>query len=171
MKKMLAVFTLALVMAFSGSLALAQPSDDSSAPAPAFKKMSDEDHAAIAAMHKEYRQKITPLRDQMWAKRMEYKALVGNPNIKQADVQALVADMSKLRAQIRTEHEAYSDQLEAKGYAFGHGKNFGHRSWRGHCGDFGFDGEDGFGRGHGKHFAPKHGQKQGMKHGMKHGNW
>ena len=180
MKKALPALALALLLAFSGSLALAQPADDAPPPPPGVKQMSAEDQAAISAMRKAHRQKMAPLHDQMWAKQMEYEALSGNPNIKQSDIQALINDMTKLRAQIRTEREAYFDQIEAKGFApMGGPGYYGHRGWahdgggRGWCGQFGPDGD--YGPGHGKGYGPGPGKGKGYgkghKGGRHHADW
>lgn len=177
MKKALPVLALALLLAFSGSLALAQPANDTPPPPPGVKQMSAEDQAAISAMRQAHRQKMAPLHDQVRAKQMEYEALVGNPNIKQSDIQVLINDMTKLRAQIRAEREAYFDQIEAKGFAPMDGPGFfGHRGWahdgkgRGRCGNFGPGGSDdgygpGNGHGHGKGYA------KGRNGGRHHADW
>ncbi len=182
MKKTLPVSTLALTLALAlmltvgGGLALAQngkagqdniyPQATQQAPA-----MSPEDRAAMEAMWKAHHGKMAPLRDQMWGKKMEYEALVANPNTKPGDVRPLIDEMIQLRVQMRAERENFFGQMKDKGFGpefrrgmareFRHGKGLGHGPAMGPgmmggpglspCGMMG-DRDFGYGYGHGRHF-------------------
>lgn len=164
-KKSLPALTLALLMLFSVSAAMAQSKDKPAPPQgkerPALPegappaRLSPEDLAAIKAMRQEHHQKVDPIRDQLWAKQMEYDALTANPNSQHADIKAVIEEMKGLRAQLRAEKRTFQEAMEARGFDFGpgrHGPRFG-----GDC----FDRE--FGPKHPKAFKG-HGQDRGPRH-------
>lgn len=157
LKKTLPTLALALVMLFTVTTAMAQPKDKQAPPPapPQIAKMSPEDQAAMKALRKEHRQKMDPIRDQLWAKQMEYDALVANSNSKHQDIQAVIEDMKKLRIQMREERTKFHEAMEAKGFDFGPGKH-----WRG------FDDDRGCGKMHKGHrdFGPG-GPKAPRHHG------
>lgn len=151
-KKTLPTLALALVMLFTVSAAFAQPKEKAAppqAPPPPAAKISPEDQAAMKAMWKEHHLKVAPLGDQLWAKQMEYDALVANPNSKHEDIKALIEEMRKLRVEMRAEKTKFFEALEAKGYDRGPG-----RHW------FGFDGDR---RGPGYDHGPSKGRHRGPK--------
>lgn len=115
MKHTLSILTLALFLAFSASSLMAQPKDEAPAAPKKFEQISPEDRAAFMELRKNHHQKTYPLREQLWAKQMEYDALVANPNSKHSDIKAVIDDMSKLRAQLNTERENFFSQAESKG--------------------------------------------------------
>lgn len=164
-KKTMPALTLALLMLFSVSAAMAQSKDKTPPPQgqerPALPegappaRLSPEDMAAVKAMKREHRQKTEPLRDQFWAKRMEYEALVANPNSKHADIKAVIEEMKKLRAQLREERRTLDEALEARGFDFGPGRPGPHFG-----GDY-FDRE--FGPNHHRAFKG-HGPDRGPRH-------
>ena len=165
LKKILPITALIFVFAASGTMALAQPPKKGggppSGPAAMEAKLSPEDRTALEGLWQEHRQKMIPIKDRMWAKRMEYDALVANPNTKPAEVKAIIDEMGQLRVQMRGERESFFKQLEDKGFGPGSGKD-----WRGHGFHRGyFDGPDddfgpGCGFGPGKGRGPKHGGGQ-----------
>ena len=125
-KKTLPALVLALLMLFSVSAAMAQPKEKTPPPPPAKAQMSDEDWAAMKALREEHRIKLDPIRDQLWAKRLEYDALVANPNSKHEDIKAVIEEMRKLKVQEREEKLRHRTAMEAKGFEPGPG-----RHWRG----------------------------------------
>jgi len=149
LKKTLPTLTLALVMLFTVTTAMAQPKDKQAPPPVPAKaaQMSAEDQAAMKALWKEHRQKMAPVRDQFWAKQMEYDALVANQNSKHQDIQAVIEDMKKLRAQMRDERTKFHESMEAKGFDLGHGRHWpGFDEDRG-CGKMRHNGPKDFGPG------------------------
>lgn len=164
-KKTLPIMALFLLIAASGTMALAQPKagPGKAGPPPreAVAALSPEDRAALDGLWRDHRQTMMPLKDQMWAKRLEYDALAANPNSKPTEVKALIDEMVKLRVQMRGERESFFKQLEDKGFGPGSGKD-----WRGHGFHRAyFDGPDddfgpGCGFGPGKGRGPKHGGGQ-----------
>lgn len=143
LKKTLPILTVALVMLFTVTTAIAQPRDKQTSPPvpPNAAQMSAEDQAAMKALWKEHRQKADPIRDQLWAKQLEYDALTANPNSKHQDIQAVIEDMKKLRVQMREEKTKLFEAMEAKNFDFEPGKNwpcfnddrgYGRRHHKGH---------------------------------------
>lgn len=131
LRKTLPALALALVMLFTVSAAMAQPKEKTPPPPPAKAQISAEDRAAMKALWEEHRLKMDPIRDQLWAKHMEYDALVANPNSKHEDVKAVIEEMRKLKVQAREEKLRHRTAMEAKGFETGPG-----RHWRGHDDDF-----------------------------------
>jgi len=161
MKKTVAVLTLVMLFIFTVSTGMIMAQETVAAPppkAPKAEPMTPEQMEAYYAMTHDHRQKMAPLRDQMWAKQMEYEALLANPNTKPAEVKAVIDDMVKLRAQLRAERNDFYNQAKAKGFKPGH---MGHRGFgRGFgFGHFGFDD-------HGCGFGPGQGPWQGKGHGQ-----
>lgn len=136
LKKTLPILSLALVMLFTVATAMAQSKDKQAPPLPVPGKvaqLSAEDQAAMKALWKEHRQKMAPIRDHLWAKQMEYDALLANQNSKHQDVQAVIEDMKKLRVQVREERIRFQESMEAKGFNFRDDKLHGFDEDRG-CG-------------------------------------
>ncbi len=174
-KKTIPALALALIIAATSGLALAkankagQPGDNQAPPA--ISQMSSEDQTALAALWKAHQEKAAPLRDQMWAKRMAYQALMANPNTKPGDIQPVIDDMLRIKTQLRTEREAFFNQLEAKGYSVeqlrshfwpdGHGRHW-RGDWRG--GPCGRDWDDD-GHGYGPHRGGMMNDMSGMMDG------
>jgi|GEM_PF-6538319 len=158
MKKTIPAMALMLALMFAVSTAMAQPAaSDDKRPPQKMNQMSPEDRAAWEVLWNEHRQKMAPLRDQMWAKNMEYDFLMANPNTKPAEVKAVIDEMMRLKGQLRAEHEKFAEAAKAKGLdRHGFGPGF-HKGWRGHGLDGGFGDCPGFDRdrgpgrgGHGK---------------------
>ena len=59
-----------------------------------------------------FRAKAEPLRESMWQKRMELKALSPNPNTQPAEIKALVKEIGALHIQMKNERQALRDRLE-----------------------------------------------------------
>ncbi len=146
LKKALPVMAFLLMFTASASLAQAQPKGGAPEP-PA--QMSQEDRAAIDSMWQAHRQKMDPLKDQMWAKKMEYEALLANPNTKPNETKAVIDDMLKVRKDMRALRDDFAAQMKSKGYDFGPGFH-GHKYGGPGCG-FGPDFDDRPGPKKGKH--------------------
>lgn len=159
-KKTLPALALALALLFSVSVAMAQPKAKAAPPQAAISQISPEDQAAMKTLWSEHRLKMDPISEQLWVKKMEYDALVANPNSKHADIKAVIEDMRALKAQQREERQRFADAMDAKGFDCpgrhmmgGLGKD---------CPAFG-----GHGYGHGGQMMGKH--QRGAKFG--HYNW
>lgn len=117
MKKFLPAFVFCLLTAFAASAALAQ--------APEGQELTHEDYAKYQALAAAHCDKMITLKDAFWAKEMEYHALANNSTTSRSDIQALIADMGKIKKQMRETRKAYRDDLKAKGWSHfarpGHG--------------------------------------------------
>ena len=130
--------------------ALAQPAETGGGSEPPAKVAGQKDHAALAGLWAEHWQKSGPLRDQLWAKKMEYEALTRRGgDFKMAEVKALTDEMVRLKAQLRAERQKFFERMKAQGLSgaafFGPdgqpgrgcgGSRFllrdGHEDWGGH---------------------------------------
>ena len=158
MKKTVAVLTFVMLFIFTVStgMVMAQEKDGAAPPKPPkADRMTPEEWEAYSTMMYDHHQKMAPVRDQLWAKQLEYEALAANPNSKPAEVKAVIDDMVKLKAQLRAEKNDFYNQAKAKG--FKHGK-WGHRGFG--PGHFGPD-DDGYGCG----FGPGKGHWGGKGYG------
>jgi len=167
MKKTVAFLTLVMLFIFTVStgMVMAQEKDSPPPPkAPKADQMTPEQWEAYSTMLFDHRQKMAPVRDQLWAKHLEYDALAANPNTKPAEIKAVIDDMVKLKAQLREERNNFFNQAKAKGFKPGHFR--GHKGFG--PGHFGPDG-DGFGCGKGNWQGHGYGKgKGGRGH---HGEW
>lgn len=99
--------------------------------------LTTEQRASYDKIMQEYDAKVTPLRDEMWAKHTELKALSGNPKTEPGTISKLVQDMSNTRVKLRQEREVLAQRLEKElGIKSGFGRG-------------GFHGGKGMMRGHG----------------------
>jgi hypothetical protein len=159
-RRFLPALALILTLALSaGGWALAQEGSDPAA-GPAYKQLGPEERKALEAMRRSHRQKVAPLRDQLWAKNKEYEAMAANPNTKPAEIKAIVSEMLKLKAELRQERESFFSQAQAQGFYPGPGFRRGH-DYESGCGcGLGWDGPgrgEGPGRGHGQGHGRRHG--------------
>lgn len=155
LKKTLPTMALVLAFAASSGLALAQNNEtDAPRQAPPKSDFSPEQWNAFEEMRSAHYQKTAPLRDQMWAKEMEYEALAANPNTKPAEIRAIIDEMVKIRTQLRAERESFFKEMKGKGFGpeFGYHKGFGHGYGKGW----------GHGKGWGYHNKMKHGGYYGQ---------
>lgn len=156
-KKTLPAMALMLTLLFAVSAAIAQTPDSGDKKAAVRAgQMSPEDQAAWAELWKEHREKIEPLRDQIWAKQMEYDFLVANPNTKPTDIKAVIDEMLRLKDQMRTERNRLTEASRAKGlnlHKFGPGfmKDWGGHGSEGDCQCPGFGPAKNPGKGHSRH--------------------
>lgn len=99
-----------------------------------YTKLSPEKQKAWDASWREHQAVMQPLRDQMWRKNMEYKALSGNSNMKPEELRVLLDEMSDLRTKMRAQGEKFHDKLIKDGFdqwvigprgGYGHGGGHG----------------------------------------------
>lgn len=161
-RKMLPAAAAITMMLFTSGTAFAQAKDEKGPPPvpPAFAEISAEDRAALDKLFDDHRTKTAPLRDQLWAKRMEYEALSDNPNVKPDEIKALVAEMSKLRTQLRGERDTLRKALNDKGFDRRHFRGYhGHKARFYDHGGF-YDDDRDFGR----PGPPRHGKGPRVHH-------
>jgi len=75
-------------------------------------QLTPEKQEAYRKIMKSFQDKVEPLRESMWQKRLELKALSPNPNTQPADIKALVKEIGDLHTQMRNERQALNDRLE-----------------------------------------------------------
>lgn len=68
-----------------------------------YNAMTPEMQAKHDAIMEDFYNKIMPLRDKIWAKKAQLRALSGNPNMKPADYTKLTDEIVALRQQMRQE--------------------------------------------------------------------
>ncbi len=119
MKKTLPILALAMITMFAVTAVRAQ-SAETTTPPKAMPKMgqmmSPENQAARMELWQAHQKKVGPIRDQLWAKKMEYEFLVSRPEAKLADVKPIIEEMVKLKGQLRTERESFAAEARAKGF-------------------------------------------------------
>jgi len=92
--------------------------------------LSPEKAASAEKIYDRGQAKIQPLRDNLYAKRLELNALAQNPNTKPATIKALAQDITELRQDIREQRDIMATSLEKET-----GMNAGyHRGGRGMMG-------------------------------------
>ena len=98
------------------------------APCEAMPNLTEDQLAQLDKYHKEHYAAVAPLRDQLAEKRMTLNALSRNPNTSPDELRALTADITKLRAQIRTVNEDFRAKMQKEGLpcpGFRHHDGFG----------------------------------------------
>ena len=84
-----------------------------------------EQRATIQKIVDAHQEKLYELREKIWAKHTELQALSNSGKAEKADIQSLVADISKLRDAMNKERLAIRADIEKqtglKGYGYGHG--------------------------------------------------
>lgn len=107
-----------------------------------YDNLTPEKQAAVDKIFDKHEKKIFDLHEQYWAKSTELEALTASGKAERADIQGLVADMGKLRAQMHQERESLFNELSKEtGVKFGRGMGYGMGPGFGH---------DGMGRGMGR---------------------
>ena len=81
-------------------------------PCGQFRDLTPEKRKALMAAFIEHRQKIYPLREQFWAKRVLLRALSNNQKTEPQQLTALVEELSALRRQIRAERLAFQTAVQ-----------------------------------------------------------
>ena len=84
-----------------------------------------EQRATIQKIVDAHQEKLYELREKIWAKHTELQALSNSGKAEKADIQSLVADISKLRDAMNKERLAIRTDIEKQtgltGYGYGHG--------------------------------------------------
>ncbi|WP_066854705.1 Spy/CpxP family protein refolding chaperone [Halodesulfovibrio spirochaetisodalis] len=78
------------------------------AAGPTWTDLSEAQQQKYMTLHDGFIKKTTPLRDAMWAKRVELEAVMNNENVDVEKVKNIVTEINKLRAEMRTEREAFA---------------------------------------------------------------
>lgn len=76
------------------------------------QNMTAEQQATMQELYDSHMQKMTPLREQLWAKNTELDALSGNANVKPEEIKKLVSEIATLRSQMNKEMTAFRDQAQ-----------------------------------------------------------
>lgn len=109
-------------------------------------------------LHDKLVKKTTPLRESLWAKNVELKALMQNDNVNTKEVNRVVAEVKELRAKMRAEREAFNAEVKNK---------VGIEPLRNPHGRMMNDCPvSNCGRGHGRHGGHGNGMGRGMGRGM-----
>ena len=92
--------------------------------------------ASIPMVAMAYHDAVRPIYDQLTQKGLELRALSPNPNVKPEELKAVIADISKLHAQLRTINEDFYSKMADAGLpcvgAYRHGGY--HHGGNGWCG-------------------------------------
>jgi zinc resistance-associated protein len=75
-------------------------------------QLTPEKQNAYRTIMQEFRDKMVPLRETMWQKRMELEALSPNPNTQPDEIKGLVKEIGALHTRMRGEREGLRDRLE-----------------------------------------------------------
>jgi Spy/CpxP family protein refolding chaperone len=91
--------------------------------------LPQEQRDAVWKMEREYREKIQPIRDQLWIKSRMVDALSGNSRVEPKEIRSLVDEMAALRTQLRDAREAFADRVKQEAGVdmplYGHGMGRG----------------------------------------------
>ncbi|WP_273522902.1 periplasmic heavy metal sensor [Mailhella massiliensis] len=108
------------------------------APCESMPRLTEEQRAQMVKLHEEHRAAVAPLREQIAEKRMTLNALSRNPNTSPDELRALTADISRLRAKMRTVNDDFRAKMQKQGlpcaefgrhdgYGPRHHDGYGHR--------------------------------------------
>lgn len=163
-KESLVASSLAIVLFLAMSIAaIAQdnqgpPPPPDGQPAPgAPPALTPEQRAQQDALFSDYFQKVRPLRQDLYDQRLIYEALVGNPNAKLEDIQAVVKEMHRLRDELYKHRVDFDNTYNNSGLPHMRGSHWGPGA---HFDDDGCGGSDGYGFRGGRH----HGDGDGRGH-------
>lgn len=111
-----------------------------------YGNLTPEKQAAVDKIFEKHQKAFFDLHEQMWAKGTELEALTRSGKADKADIEALVADMGKIRTQMDQERQSLASEisketgvkLPAYGYGYGMGgSGYGHHMWGGGYGPMG----------------------------------
>lgn len=120
--------------------------------------MNQEQQAAAQEIFAEHAKAVSPLHQQLMAKRAELEALSYGKNVDDAKAQALFREVADIKAKLFKANSDLRAKLEAKGIAGGYGGHGGHRGGNGYgwgCGGAGMhrgQGNPGYNGGYGGHW-------------------
>lgn len=147
-KRIIATITVLALVSLS-ALAIAAPRGGRG-PA-ANPALTPEKQAAVATIIDKHHAKLIDLREKIWAKHTELTALSQSGKAERADIQSLIAEISKLRAAMNEERDAMRTEIEKETGLKGYGAGY-HRGGMG--GGYGPGMGGGMGRGMGAGACP-----------------
>ncbi|SIN87422.1 Spy/CpxP family protein refolding chaperone [Halodesulfovibrio marinisediminis] len=135
------------------------------AAGPNWTDLSEAQQQKYMSLHDDFIQNTTPLRDAMWAKKVELNALMNNENVDAKKVAALATEMNKLRAEMRAQRATFAatvkKEVGIEPLANPHRGNMGYG-----CPGYGPNNGCGYGgKGMGKGMMRGKGMGQGMMRG------
>jgi zinc resistance-associated protein len=95
--------------------------------------LTPEKQAAVAKIVDKHHAKLVELREKIWAKHTELQALSRAGKAEKSDIQALIADISKLRATMNEERDALRAEIEKETGIKAYGRGY-HRGGYGGMG-------------------------------------
>lgn len=125
-RSVMVIASLAALLAFSAVAFAGQGRGPGGGMGSLYAGLTPEKQAAVDKIFEKHQKKIFELREQYWAKDTELDALTSSGKAEKADIQSLVADMSKIRLQLDQERQALAAELSKEtGVKFGPGSGFG----------------------------------------------
>lgn len=109
-KRLLTTFTVLALVSLS-AFAMAAPRGGRG-PAAADPALTPEKQAAVAKIVDKHHVKLVDLREKIWAKQTELQALSRAGKAEKADIQNLIAEISKLRTSMNEERDALRAEIE-----------------------------------------------------------
>ena len=131
MKKRLVTLIGVLALVSLSAFAFAAPKGGRG---PAEPTLTPEKQAAVGKIIDKHHAKLYELREKIWAKHTELQALSQTGKAERADIQALIADISKLRAAMNEERDTLRAEIEKETGIKGYGAGY-HRGGKGYGGD------------------------------------
>lgn len=116
-----------------------------------YVEITAEQEAQIVKMSTAYQKSVSPLIEELNAKKMEFYAISNHPEAKMKDIEALSKEIAALNTEIRDENIAFHEDVSKKtGLSMGGGMHGGgmHGGGMGSCG-MGYGGMGHGGMGHG----------------------
>jgi hypothetical protein len=138
------------------------------AAGPNWTDLTEAQQQKYMTLHDDFIKNTTPLRDAMWAKKVELNALMSNQNVDANKVAGVVTEMNKMRAEMRAQRASFAATvkkevgIEPLGNPH-RGNNMGYNC-PGYNGNNGYNGCPSFKGGNGGGQGMKRGQ--GGRHGM-----
>ena len=125
-RSVMAIAALAALLALSAVAFAGQGRGPGGGMGSLYAGLTPEKQAAVDKIFEKHQKKIFELREQYWAKDTELDALTASGKAEKADIQSLVADMSKIRLQLDQERQTLFTELSKEtGVKFGPGGGFG----------------------------------------------
>ena len=78
------------------------------AAGPNWTDLTEAQQQKYMTLHDDFIKNTTPLRDAMWAKKVELNALMNNQNVDANKVASVVTEMNKMRADMRTQRAEFA---------------------------------------------------------------
>ncbi|MBU1596781.1 MAG: periplasmic heavy metal sensor [Proteobacteria bacterium] len=158
MKKRLLTTITVLALVSLSAFAIAAPRGGRG-PAAAEPALTPEKQAAVAKIVDKHHTKLVELREKIWAKHTELQALSQAGKAEKADIQNLIAEISKLRTSMNEERDALRSEIEKETGIKSYGRGY-HRGGLG-GGDCSGGGGDCPRGGSGQGYGPRGGMMGG----------